>query len=146
MQPDSDDDAWRAIVDNYGDRPDLGTDDDATTAGAESDEADSTGPTMGPTMGPMLGPPPAPGPPDWDEEQFVPPPPPPLPVASPDRMVAWTGLFGSPAILLTALVLGFSLPGWFGYLLVTWFIGGFVYLVALMPRGPRDPGDDGARI
>lgn len=123
VQPDSDDDAWRSIIDNYGDRPDLGAEEVAATPVVE------------------------PGPPESvDEEEFVPPPPPPLPVTSPDRMVAWAGLFGSPAILLTALVVGFGLPGWFGYLLVTWFIGGFVYLVALMPRGPRDPGDDGARL
>lgn len=136
MQPDSDDDAWRSIIDNYGDRPDLGTD-DATPSPDDDAEADES-----------IQPEPReqPAPPEWDDEHFVPPPPPPVPVASPDRMVAWTGLFGSPAILLTALVLGFSLPGWFGYLMVTWFIGGFVYLVALMPRGPRDPGDDGARI
>ena len=30
-------------------------------------------------------------------------------------------------------------------LLVGGFVGGFVYLVSTMPRGPRDPGDDGAR-
>jgi hypothetical protein len=64
----------------------------------------------------------------------------------PDRLVAWAGLFGSPAVLLTALVLGLHLPPWIGYLLVAWFIAGFVYLVVKMPSGPRDPGDDGARL
>ena len=49
-------------------------------------------------------------------------------------------------MLLTALVLGIHLPSLIGYLLVGAFIGGFVYLVVQMPRGPHDPYDDGARI
>jgi hypothetical protein len=61
-------------------------------------------------------------------------------------MIAWVGLFGSPAVLLTALVLGIEMPSLIGYLLVGAFIGGFGYLVAQMPRGPKDPFDDGARI
>ena len=48
-------------------------------------------------------------------------------------------------MLLTALVLGIGLPSLIGYLLVAAFIGGFVYLVVQMPRGPQDPYDDGAR-
>ena len=32
------------------------------------------------------------------------------------------------------------------YALVAWFVGGFTYLVLQMPRGPRDPEDDGARL
>jgi Flp pilus assembly protein protease CpaA len=49
-------------------------------------------------------------------------------------------------VLLTALVLGIGLPSLVGYALVASFIGGFVYLVVQMPRGPHDPFDDGARI
>ena len=30
--------------------------------------------------------------------------------------------------------------------LVASFVGGFIYLAASMPRGPRDPGDDGAVV
>ncbi|HEU4812509.1 MAG TPA: hypothetical protein VFT00_10260 [Nocardioides sp.] len=129
MQPDSEDDAWRSIVDNYGDRVELGpgdpapSEDQGDAAATDEDSED-----------------------DWDEASFVPPPPPPLPQVAPDRLAAWLGLFGSPTVLLTALVLGVHLPAWLGYLLVAWFIGGFVYLVALMPQGPRDPGDDGARL
>ncbi len=76
----------------------------------------------------------------------MPPPPPPLPHPPPVRFAAWSGLFGSPAVLLVALVLGIALPAWLGYLLVGAFLGGFGYLVVHMQRGPRDPGDDGARI
>lgn len=134
MQPDNDDDVWRSIVENYGDRPDVEL------------------------------PPPAPAPaPEWDasawddedegedpvapdDDSFVPPPPPPLPRVESDRLAAWSGLFGAPAVLLVALVLGLHLPAWIGYLLVAWFVGGFGYLVVKMPNGPRDPGDDGARL
>ena len=49
-------------------------------------------------------------------------------------------------MLLVALVLGIGLPPWLGYLPGRPFLGGFVYLVVHMQRGPRDPGDDGARL
>ena len=77
---------------------------------------------------------------------FVPPPPPPLPRVAPDRLLAWSASSARPLVLLTAVVLGVHLPGWLGYLLVGGFVGGFVYLVTRMPRGPRDPADDGARL
>lgn len=121
MQPDNEDEAWRAIVENYGDRPDL---DD---------------PPLAHTPEPV----PVPVP---DEDRFVPPTPPPVPRTSPDRLAAWAGLFGAPVVLLVALVLNLSLPTWVGYLLVAWFVGGFLYLVVQMPSGPRDPDDDGARL
>ena len=44
------------------------------------------------------------------------------------------------------LLVGVPLPSWLAYLLVAGFVGGFVYLVIQMPRGPRDPFDDGARL
>ena len=129
MQPDNEDEAWRAIVENYGDRPDL-------------DPADLP-PQAAPPEEPVVAPVPAPAP---DEERFVPPPPPPVPRSTPDRLAAWAGLFGAPLVLLVALVLNLSLPTWAGYVLVAWFVGGFLYLVVQMPSGPRDPGDDGARL
>ena len=131
MQRDSEEDAWRAIVDNYGDRIEL-------------DDAPAPEPA-----------PPPPPPADLDEHEelaevgtarFVPPVPPPLPRLPPDRLAAWSGLFGSPTLLLICLVLGINLPPLLGYLLVASFIGGFVYLVVKMPRGPADPWDDGARL
>jgi hypothetical protein len=129
VQPDSEDDAWRAIVDNYGERPEL---DDEPTPPAYPSDADE------PARGPAAT--------EAEDEGYVPPPPPPLPHVAPDRLVAWAGVFGSPAALLLALLVGLELPSWVGYLLVVWFVGGFVYLVAHMSREPRDPGDDGARL
>jgi hypothetical protein len=125
----NEDEAWRAIVDNYGERVEI-----------EPAEAALTEPAPDPFAVP------AELTPTYDDERFVPPPPPPLPRVPRDRQLAWAGLFGAPTVLLTALVLGIGLPTLVGYALVASFIGGFAYLVAQMPRGPHDPYDDGARI
>lgn len=131
MQRDSEDEAWRTIVENYGDRIELAPDEEpptqtwatATTAapGGAAEAADL-------------------------EDRFVPPPPPPLPHTTPDRYAAWGGVLGAPVMLVLALLLGVQLPTWLAGLMVVGFVGGFVYLVFQMPRGPRDPGDDGARL
>jgi len=127
VHPGSEDELWRSIVDNYGDRAEL-TDDEPE-----------------PAAGPVE--PPAPLAPVADEEErYVPPPPPPVPRPENKRLVAWIGLFGTPLLLLVCLVLGIRLPALMSYLMIAWFIGGFSYLVLLMPKGPRDPGDDGAQI
>ena len=145
----NDDDAWRAIVDNYGDRPDLEDQAGPTTDSA----AESAAPT--PEDLPGTGQPPVQQPEplawsdafpdsDWPEDRFIPPPPPPIPTTTPDRMAAWLGIFGSPTILLLCLVLDFRLPEFLNYLLVMGFVGGFLYLVLKMNREPRDPDDNGA--
>jgi hypothetical protein len=123
----SEDAAWREIVDNYGDRPVLDAEEPAAPA-----------------------PDPAPDPPPpeladlWPEERFVPPPPPPLPRVPKDRLAAWLGVLVSPVVLLVAAVLRLSLPSPVVWLLIGGFLIGFGYLVSQMPRGPRDPFDDGA--
>ncbi len=80
------------------------------------------------------------------EEHFVPPEPPPLPRATPARRIAWSGLFLAPAAMLAAVAFGWVMPDWFAMLLVAAFVGGFVFLVATMPRDRRDDGDDGAVV
>lgn len=132
--------AWQAIVENYGERADL------TTEEPEPEAPVSSAP-FGGRFGNLtenLG---------NDEvftaeedDTYVPPPPPPVPRTSPDRMAAWLGVFGAPTILLTAVILGITLPTLIGYALVAAFVGGFGYLVFRMPRGPRDPWDDGAQV
>lgn len=143
--------AWRAIVENYGERPDLGEPPTAPPADAAAGEEPSapTGSTapFGGRFGdlrsfpenedePFVG----------DDDRYEPPAPPPLPHVAPDRALAWVGIFGSPAVLLACLVFSISLPPLLGYALVAAFVGGFVYLVYKMPRGPRDPWDDGAQV
>jgi len=127
-----DDAAWRSIVENYGERAELDPAPSGTDPEAADDEIDDLDDID-----------------EWDDrgdDGFVPPPPPPLPHPTPVRLAAWLGVFGAPALLLLDLVLSLPLPGWLAKGLVAWFVGGFVYLVLHMDRGPRDPWDDGARV
>jgi hypothetical protein len=123
------DEAWRAIVDNYGDR-------------AEIDEPAPVAPAPEPEPEPPVARAAA----YDDAERFVPPPPPPLPRPEPKRAVAWAGLFCAPLLVLIAMVFRVDLPSLIDYLLIGWFVGGFLYLVATMSRTPREPWDDGSRI
>ena len=116
--------AWQAIVANYGEL-ELGPE-----------------PAPRPVM-------PEPEPDTEDEEHYVPPDPPPLPRLDPRRKLAWFGLVGCPLVMLTGTVFGVTYPGWAAVLMALAFIGGFVYLVATMPRRRNDDdwgGDNGAVI
>ena len=151
MQRESDEDAWRAIVDNYGDRAALDGEPPAELPDEPVDEPPTETrdePRQQERLERLFRPLPQPEPAEGDlADRFVPPPPPPLPRQPPDRLLAWSGLFGSPTVLLVCLVLGISLAPILAYLLVASFIGGFVYLVVKMPRGRDvDPWDDGARL
>ena len=148
-----DDEAWQAIVDNYGEVPEI-SDEAAGPAGTPTTSGPAAlGRDDSPYASPDDSPDDAPeehgwgpGLPDLDEDRFVPPVPPPVPRPSRDRGLAWAGVFGSPAVLLICLVLGIALPHLLSYLLVAAFVGGFCYLVWQMPSGPRDPNDDGAVV
>ncbi|MET0838389.1 MAG: hypothetical protein ABWY19_06365 [Marmoricola sp.] len=127
----AEDAAWRSIVDNYGDRPELDDVEEAPPA-----------PPAPPRVHPdELEEPESPADP---EAHFRPPPPPPLPLPGPPRLLAWLGLFGVPTLVLVLLVAGVDLPAWMGLVLMVWFVGGFVYLVASMRPGSGDDYDDGA--
>ncbi|WP_436698332.1 hypothetical protein [Nocardioides sp. BYT-33-1] len=142
--PDYDDAAWQAIVDNYGERVELEASDDDAAEGAEDDADPGPAPASvdddryADRYDDDLDP--------FDDERFVPAQAPPVPVPPPDRMLAWLGVFGAPAVLLVFLILGLGMPSWLGWLLVAWFVGGFCYLVVRSPGPPRDPWDDGARV
>ena len=138
MSRQDEDDAWRSIVENYGERVEIDPAPSGTEPEAAYDDPDDRD---------RLGDPDT----DWDDrddpdDHFVPPPPPPLPHPTPVRLAAWIGVFGAPAVLLVAMVLALPLPGWLGNGLVGYFVAGFLYLVFHMERGPRDPWDDGARV
>lgn len=130
----NEDAAWAEIIANYGDRPVL--------------DPEPVLPVREPERAPEPAEPPELVEPAPDqghvEERFVPPPPPPLPRLPIDRLLAWAGVFVSPIILLVATVLQVRLPSLLAWALILGFLGGFAYLVAQMPRGPRDPFDDGA--
>jgi hypothetical protein len=144
-----DDDArWREIVDNYGDRAELMDEDvlalEDVPQKPERDDVQDLLQDEGEHAA-------------WADDgadeatedradRFVPPTPPPVPRPEPRRLLAWIGLFGAPVLLLAALVFRVPMPSLVSIVLGGWFVGGFAYLVLEMPRGPRDPGDDGARI
>ena len=62
------------------------------------------------------------------------------------RGVAWAGIFVAPALALVIGLFSIYVAPLVGWALVAWFVGGFGYLVRVMPRSPRDPWDDGSRI
>ena len=145
MQREGDDEAWRSIVENFGERADLDDEpDSSSTASAEPPTGqDPYGWAVAPEPDEPAEPTPAYV---EDEDTYVPPEPPPLPVPEPDRGIAWAGVVGAPLLLLVSLLFSIGLPSWVGYLMVAWFVGGFCYLVARMPKEPRDPWDDGSRV
>jgi len=139
--------AWLAIVANYGERPEMG--DDVTDL-----EPDAPAPAPEPRADPVpvidrsfldaVETTPEPG--RHDDEHFVPPEPPPVPRGTPARRLAWIGLFGPPLLMLAAVILGWTFPTWLSVLMVAAFVGGFVFLVATMPRDGGDGWGDGAVV
>jgi hypothetical protein len=134
----SDEDAlWRSIIENYGDRPTIDDPEPEIEAPPSLRDLDAPPRDEDAEPDPVAEDP---------EEHYVPPVPPPLPKPPPARLLAWTGLFGVPAFVLVALVAGLNLTPWMGLILMVWFVGGFVFLVASMRPGPGDDYDDGARL
>lgn len=131
MQRD-DDDAWRAIVDNYGDRVELDPAEELPAAERRAPSYDEPDDDVDPWQDP--------------DDGFVPPPLPPIPRPPNDRLAAWIGVLGSPLALVLTAILQVDLPEWAILALVAAFVGGFLYLVFRTPRSPRDPWDDGARV
>lgn len=127
---------WRAIIDNYGERPRIEEPGPGRPSAPRGIRAREEPPTRAA---------PEPGPVD-PGDHFVPPQPPPLPTPPPARLLAWIGLFGVPVFVLFALVASLVVPPWMGLILMVWFVGGFVYLIASMGPGSgagRDEGPNG---
>ncbi len=135
--------AWREIVDHYGDLPAVPDEPDLQSSPSTPDPART--PTESPPEDPAAQPPDVFRFEPYDE-QFVPPPLPPPPEISTDRRFAWVGLVAPPVLLLIVVVLDYPLPGILTGALVIAFLASFGYLVATMSRDPRDPDDDGARL
>lgn len=133
--------AWQEIVANFGERAQL-----------DDQDLDEPVVTPAPYFDDDIDQPFDPDPDVYldDEDRFVPPEPGPLPRTAPDRLVAWIGLFGAPVATIVLFVIhattGLDVPGWVITVLVVAFLAGFGYLVLHMPREPRDPWDDGARL
>ena len=145
--------AWDEIVANYGDRPELPADAEGGAPASES------GPSYSIRFG-DFGDDIDDGADDTADEPFepaeervdggfVPPEPEPLHLGV-ARTTAWVGVLGAPVLALLATIVvtatDWTVPHWFGWLLVVAFLGGFGYLVVTMPRDRDDPWDDGARL
>ena len=133
-EPSAEEAAWQTIVDNFGERAALDEHDEPL------DRRDQVPGSPRALFASELVPAERPEP----EDRYVPPPPPPIPHAEPVRLLAWLGLFGVPLAVLVAVVAGLSVASWLGLILMVWFVGGFVFLVASMRSGPPDDHDDGA--
>ena len=134
--------AWREIVENYGERASLPSDAPWTLplrrpsprrAGSTYDVDDE------PDEEPV------------DEiaevDRFTPPVAPPIPLPRTwQRGVAWGGIFIAPTLALLIAIFSIYTPAIVGWALIAWMVGGFLYLVFDMPRGPRDPWDNGSRV
>ncbi|MFT3872186.1 MAG: hypothetical protein QM714_05970 [Nocardioides sp.] len=131
---------WQAIVENYGDRPDL-TDEDLAPVGNQDPAASAT-PDAESGSDDVRDDPDE----DLSSDRFMPPNPPALPWPEPAVLLAWVGVLGAPLCLLAVVVFSIAVPVFLSALLVIWFLGGFGYLVSAMPSGPRDPWDDGAQV
>lgn len=142
------DELWKEIVENYGDRATLEDPADPTDTSATGEPVDLPDPVHEPEPRPD----PEPEEPQelrdtWEDEgRFVPEEPPRIQMPEPPRLLAWLGVLGMPVLLLVAVIAGQWLPGWISMLMVAWFVGGFIYLVKNMPDEPRDPWDNGARL
>jgi hypothetical protein len=150
--PLDEDAAWRAIVENYGARPELGPDSPDAPDSSPAPVAEAPGPAVfdrsylnsveAEAAGDRARE-------SWAEEgHFEPPEPPPVPRSTPARRLAWAGLFGGPALMLVAVIAHVVFPTWLSMMLVAGFVGGFIFLVATMERTGRDGsgGDDGAVV
>jgi hypothetical protein len=127
---------WRSIIDNYGERPEI-EEPEVEVPPSPRDLERPPQPEEQASVAATAAEP---------EDHFVPPPPPPLPTPPPARLLAWAGLFGVPTFVLVALVARLPVPSWLGLILMVWFVGGFVFLVASMRPGSGGDYDDGARL
>jgi hypothetical protein len=91
---------------------------------------------------------PEPDPDDVEDphDRFVPPEPPPITSTDLPSRLAWLGVIGGPLFLLVAALVSRTLPTLVVIGALGAFIGGFVTLVARLPRDRGDGSDDGAVV
>jgi hypothetical protein len=89
---------------------------------------------------------PAPATADDPEDRFVPPEPPPITSTDLPSRLAWLGVLGGPLLLLLAALTVSRLPTFLVILALAAFVGGFITLVARLPRERDDGPDDGAVV
>jgi hypothetical protein len=83
---------------------------------------------------------------DDPHDRFVPPEPPPITSTDLVSRLAWLGVIGGPLFLLVAALVWRALPTLVVIVALAAFIGGFITLVARLPRDRDDGPDDGAVV
>jgi hypothetical protein len=81
-----------------------------------------------------------------EQERYVPPEPPPITSTDLASRLAWLGVLGGPLVLLLAALTWSHLPTLVVILTLAAFVGGFITLVARLPRERDDGPDDGAVV
>jgi len=79
-------------------------------------------------------------------DEFVPPEPPPLPRGDVVGWLAWAGVILGPIFMLIRVTLWTGAPGLLVLAALAAFVGGFVVLVARMPKHREDDDSDGAVV
>jgi hypothetical protein len=79
-------------------------------------------------------------------DAFVPPDPPPLPRGDVISRLAWAGVIAGPLFLLISLIVWQHPPAILALSALGAFAGGFIALVARMPKDRDEDGDDGAVV
>lgn len=162
MTTPEEDEAWRLIVDHYDETAvrdpepsptdaETGPDPDAPESLPDVDPAvvadvEEPAPALPRPAFPVEEPPTATPLQEEDEDRFVPPLPPPAPPVPTGRRVAWATVLGVPLLFFLTALTGRTIPPGMAGLLAVGLVTAFVYLVATLPREPRDPWDDGSRI
>lgn len=136
---------WRSIVENYGERPSLEPDEPVPPSPPPAIDPDPYA-VAGAPDGALAEPEPPPEEPDDPEDGFVPPPPPPLPRPSFPRWLAWAGVLGTPILMVLLAMAQITVRPVVGAGMAVAFVLGFGYLVATMDRFPRQPWDDGSAV
>jgi hypothetical protein len=79
-------------------------------------------------------------------EGYAPPEPPPLPRGDLLSRLAWAGVIGGPIFLLITVIAWRTAPQLLVLAAIAAFVGGFISLVARMPKHRSDDDDDGAVV
>ena len=158
MDKRDEEDAWRAIVENFGERALL--DDELPSAELDPETLEAPGTPQweavdepepfvpGPEheyVDPVEEHPSDPTAMYDDEGRFIPPSPP-LPYVPPKRLLAWGTLALVPVIMILAALTSRPMSGMMATLLIAAWVAAFGYLVWTMPDEPRDPFGNGAQV
>lgn len=158
MDKRDEEDAWRAIVENFGERALL--DDELPSAELDPETLEAPGTPQRETVdepepfvpGPEHTYAEAPeeqrGDPEAmsDDEGSFTPPSPPLPYVAPKRLLAWGTFALIPVVMIVAALTSRPMSGMAAALLIAVWVAAFGYLVWTMPEEPRDPFGDGAQV